>query len=94
VRIHLDKVKRAHSELIISGHLSPALTGKVRLTLRAATRRGSTRAVTVHIVRGRFRVGIRLVGGLLKHRLELRIVYPGDKHHARAVRAQMLRAWP
>jgi hypothetical protein len=89
VKIHLGRVRRIHSELVISGHLTPAVMGDLTLTVEVA---GHRVRVFVPIVKGRFHAVLRLGHRFHEHHLMLRMLYKGSSQYARAVRVQALNA--
>ena len=89
VKIHLGRVRCIHSELVISGHLTPAVMGDLTLTVEVA---GHRVRVFVPIVKGRFHAVLRLGHRFHEHHLMLRMLYKGSSQYARAVRVQALNA--
>lgn len=90
VSIHLDKVRRAVSSLLISGHLQPALTGTVTLMLWHTGSRELIRNLHLHVTKGRFGARIPLGRRQRRRHLTVDVSYPGGAVYLHASRTQIV----
>lgn len=90
VAIHLDKVRRTVTSLLISGHLKPAITGTVTLTLWHTGSMDLIRDLHLAVAGGRFRVRIPLARRLRRRHLTVDVSYPGGPGYLHANRIRVV----
>ena len=91
VSIHLDTVRRAATNLLISGHLEPAVTGTVTVTIWHTGSKGNViRYLRLRATNGRFRARIALTRRLRRRHLTVGVSYPGAVGYLRASTTQVV----
>lgn len=91
VSIHLDKVRRAATNLLISGHIKPAVTGTVTVRIwHTGSKSTVIRALHLRLVDGRFGARIALARRLRRRHLTVGVRYPGGIGYLRASMTQVV----